>query len=188
MQVISVHNTNEIKPHLKLEKTFNNLNWILIHQIPFKCTIDTKIRCFQYKCIMRILPTNTFLFKCNIINSSLCDFFCDRYPETFEHLFMHYVRSFWTQIHNYCIVNNHPFNIHVGYQQLSFGLTNAPNNNLLNCIILIAKYFIFKNKMTKTIPSIESFLLYVQKTKQIERIIAINKNKLRIHEIKWQQM
>ena len=187
MQVMSVYKDNEIKLHLKWEETFNNLNWKLIHQIPFKSTIDTKLRCFQYKCLMRILPTNVFLFKCNIVNSSLCDF-CDRYPETFEHLFWecHYVRSFWTQLHNYCIANNHPFNI--GYQQISFGLTNAANNNLLNCIIFTAKYFIFKNKLSKTIPSIESFLLYVQKTKQIERIIAINKNKLRTHEIKWEHM
>ena len=89
-------------------------------------------------------------------------------------------------LHNNCIANNHPFNI--GYQQISFGLTNAANNNLLNCIIFTAKYFIFKNKLSETIPSIESFLLYVQKTKQIERFIAINKNKLRTHEIKWEQM
>ena len=61
---------------------------------------------------MKILPCNRFLLRCKIVNSSLCDF-CDSYPETFEHLFWecHYIRSFWTELHNYCIANNHPFNI-----------------------------------------------------------------------------
>ena len=155
--------------------------------MPFKSTINTKLRSFQYKCIMRILPTNMFLFKCKIVNSSLCDF-CNGHPETFEHLFWEcqYVRSFWTEVHNYCIEHNHPYNI--SYQLISFGLTNVSKNHLLNCIILIAKYCIFKCKMTKTNPSIISFLLYLQKIKQIERVIAINKNKLSTHEIKWANM
>ena len=186
-QIQSLNKTNEVKPHIKWEETFNNLNWKQIHSTPFKSTIDTKIRSFQYKCIMRILPTNMFLFKCKIVNSSLCDF-CNRHPETFEHLFWEcqYVRSFWTQVHNYCIEHNHPFNI--SYQLISFGFTNVSKKHLLNCIILTAKYFIFKSKMTKTIPSVTSFLLYLQKIKQIERIIAINKNKLNTHEIKWDNM
>ena len=96
------------------------------------------------------------------------------------------VRSFWTQVHNYCIEHNHPFNI--SYQLISFGITNVSKKHLLNCIILTAKYFIFKSKMTKTIPSVTSFLLYLQIIKQIEKIIAINKNKLNTHEIKWDNM
>ena len=94
-QLKIINQDNEIKPHLKWEEVFNNLNWQNIHSLPFKSTIDTKLRSFQYKYIMRILPTNKFLTKCNIISSSLCDF-CDRQPETLEHLFWecHFVRAF----------------------------------------------------------------------------------------------
>ena len=142
---------------------FNNLNWKNIHSLPFKSTIDTKLRSFQYKYIMRILPTNQFLSKCNIINSSLCDF-CNRQPETLEHLFWecHFVRAFWTQIHNFCIANNQTFNL--CYENISFGLYNSSSFNLLNCIILLAKYFIFRNKYLKTIPSVAAFIPYLYKT------------------------
>ena len=45
-----------IKPEKKWETIFNNieLNWKFIYTLPFKTTIDTKMREFQYKYIMRI--------------------------------------------------------------------------------------------------------------------------------------
>ena len=179
-QVQLINHDNVIKPHLKWEEVFNNLHWKNIHSLPFKSTIDTKLRSFQYKYIMRILPTNQFLSKCNII--SLCDF-CNRQPETLDHLFWecHFVRAFW--IHNFCIANNQTF--YLCYETISFGLYNSSSFNLLNCIILLAKYFIFRSKYLKTIPSVSAFIPYLHKTKQIERLIAINKNKVRSHEIKW---
>ena len=58
-----------------------NINWKEVHTIPFKSLISTKIRAFQYKYLMRIIPNNQFLYKCNINSTSLCDF-CTMYVET----------------------------------------------------------------------------------------------------------
>ena len=68
----------DIKHESKWTNIFeeNNLNWKDIYITPIKPTIDTKLRDFQYKFITRILPTNTFLYKCKISNSNLCDFCC----------------------------------------------------------------------------------------------------------------
>ena len=59
-------NNTPIKSEQKWKTTFSNseLNWKSIYTLPFKTIIDTKLREFQYKYIMRIIPTNTYLFKC----------------------------------------------------------------------------------------------------------------------------
>ncbi len=39
------------------------LDWKIIFSLPAQCTISTKLREFQYKYLMRIIPNNSFLFK-----------------------------------------------------------------------------------------------------------------------------
>ena len=89
---------HNIKAHEKWEILIGeqNMNWNKIHEIPFKCTIDTKLRYFQYKFIMRIVFTNTLLMKCRKVSSNLCDF-CNRNIETLLHLFYEcqVVQNFW---------------------------------------------------------------------------------------------
>ena len=89
----------EIKPHTKWGQEIDNINWENIHKIPFRALINTKLRAFQYKYIMRIIPNNNFLYKINIINTSLCDF-CNMYIETNKHLFWEcqWSRAFWTEL------------------------------------------------------------------------------------------
>ena len=58
---------------IKWESIFQDYNlsleWKTIYKNIYITTIDTTIRNFQYKIIMRILPTNTLLYKC--INISM---------------------------------------------------------------------------------------------------------------------
>ena len=46
---------------------FNNstvtVNWKNTHYLPFLCTIETKLRVFQFKLVHRIIATNDFLCK-----------------------------------------------------------------------------------------------------------------------------
>ena len=56
-----------------------------IYLTVFKSMNDIKLRNFQYKYIMRIVPTNQFLTKCNIVGSALCEFCME--IETVSHLF-----------------------------------------------------------------------------------------------------
>ena len=49
-------------------------NWSQLYTMAFNCTIDVKLRAFQYKYRLRILPNNKFLFKCKIAPSVLCNF------------------------------------------------------------------------------------------------------------------
>ncbi len=47
---------------LKWENELNNENieWDYIFSLPYKNTISTKLRAFQYKYLMRIIPNNSF--------------------------------------------------------------------------------------------------------------------------------
>ena len=72
----------------KREDILNNIisDWKNIYLTPFKATIDTQLRDFQYKYLMQIISINIFLLKCKITNSNVCDF-CNRNIETVKYLF-----------------------------------------------------------------------------------------------------
>ena len=64
----------------------------------FNCTIAVRLRAFQYKYLLRILPDNKFPFKCKKAPSVLCDF-CSMHEETNAHLFWEcwYVQDLWLE-------------------------------------------------------------------------------------------
>ena len=82
--------TTNIKSEQKWEKnleieTEDNFWWD-VYKTQVKCTKETNLRNFQYKLLTRIIPTNKFLYKCKLSDTSLCAF-CGIYTETIEHLF-----------------------------------------------------------------------------------------------------
>ena len=84
-------------------------------------TIDTKIRSFQYKYIMRIIPTNKHLFKMKLSCSNLCDFCC-MHIESIEHLFWdcHHVQILWNRLDHF--LNSNGLLIQFKLENVSFGV------------------------------------------------------------------
>ena len=165
-----------------------DINWKIVHTIPLKSVINTKLRAFQYKYLMKIVPNNRFIYKCNLTNTSLCDF-CNMHIECNKHLFWEcqWSRSFWTELEVFLNVKR--IYINLNYQTISFGyMDQSSYSNLLNCILIYAKYFIFKNKYTKTEPSFNNFKNYLKYHENLERVIALSKDKINEHEHKWSQL
>ena len=182
-------NKTPIKAEQKWKTIFNNseLNWKSIYMLPFKTIIDTKLREFQYKYIMRIIPTNTYLFKCKLVMSNLCDF-CNSYTETVNHLFWECQNSqqFWSELKTF--LTNKNINITFDLLNITFGVEGkGVHNSLINFIIICGKYFIFRSKYIKTLPCFNSFKLYLNKRIEIEKHIALEKDKLEVHNRKWEQ-
>ena len=178
-----------IKSEQKWKAIFDNseLNWKSIYMLPFKTIIDTKLREFQYKYIMRIIPTNTYLFKCKITMSNLCDF-CNSYTETVNHLFWECQNSqqFWSELKTFLANKN--INITFDLLNIIFGVEGkGVHNSLINFIIICGKYFIFRSKYIKTIPCFNSFNVYLNKRMEIEKHIALEKDKTEVHNRKWEQ-
>ena len=185
-QLHTIQNSLIVKPHTKWEtEVGNTINWKIVHTMPFKSVIDTKIRAFQYKYLMRIIPNNQFLYKCNISNSSLCDF-CSMHVETNKHLFWECQcsRAFWTELEIF--LSEKQINVRLDYTIISFGYTEwSSSSYLLNFIIIYAKYFIFKNKYSNSIPVLSNFKNYLKYIKNVENVIASSKGKLTQHNEKW---
>ena len=68
----------------KYDEAFNtetfHLDWEKMYLLPFKTTLHTKLREFQYKILNRILYTNDMLFKFKKVDSPLC-YFCGKEPD-----------------------------------------------------------------------------------------------------------
>ena len=117
---------------------------------------------------MRIIPTNKFLLQCYIEKSSLCDF-CRAHIQTINHLFwecasiQHYLADFLKE-----------YNMHISFtlKAVTFGITlqmDKPEIQVKNVIIMLGKYFIFRNKCQKTLPTFIHFKSYLTKRLKIEQ-------------------
>ena len=49
-------------------------DWSQIYTLPFRCTLEVKIRVFQFKLSHNILYTNDRLYKMKLVNSEMCTF------------------------------------------------------------------------------------------------------------------
>ena len=58
----------KLKSEVKWTNNFHNYDivWEVAYQMAHRCTIDMKLRNFQYKYLMRIVPNNKYLFKCKL--------------------------------------------------------------------------------------------------------------------------
>lgn len=180
---------NVVRPQQKWNDTFFNvnLNWKSIYLVAQKSTNDIKLRNFQYKYLMRIVPTNQFLTKCHITNSTLCEF-CNMEIETLLHLFWEciYVQDFWTSLRDFFTQIHR--NINITLKTVSFGICHQINDKTLqanNFVIFQAKYFIFLSKHHKKKPNLIQFKHFISSKNFIEKEIALSKDKLHLFEEKW---
>ena len=174
----------------KYDKLFNTdtfrLDWEKIYLLPFKTTLYTKLREFQYKLLNRIIYTNDMLFKFRKTDSPLC-YFCETEPETLEHFFFYCskVRAFWEEVN---LLSNSQGMICRSFdiRDILFGVLDIVSNEiLLNYIVLESKHFIYRTKLNKTSLSLTLLIEKIRKTFQIERHIAKKNNKLQLHYNKW---
>lgn len=183
---------HEITSETKWNEQFRNdhLQWKYIYSTTFKSTNDIRLRNVQYKYLMRIIPTNQFLTKCQIVNSSLFEF-CNMEIETFSHLFWECtcVQQFWNSLIGFLNLCN--MNLNIDFKTVSFGIIQSnPNRNVIvpNFIIFLGKYFIFQNKQQKQIPNIRHFKSYLLTRIKLEKEIALLNDKLAFFETKWRNI
>ena len=161
------------------------LDWEKIYLLPFKTTLDTKLREFQYKILNRILYTNKMLFKCKKVDSPLCDF-CEKELETIEHLFFHCtkVSMFWNDLKS--VLDSFNITIRFDIMNVLFGILDTDDISILvNYIILESKYFIYRCKLNKGCLCVSLLVDKFKKTFQTERFIAKRNNKIHFHDKKW---
>ena len=144
---------------------------------------ETKLKEFQFKINNRILVTKSFLYKVNKVDEGMCSF-CNQHPETILHLFYYCekVKTFWADLKTWLEIKA---NIILQLTVKNLLFSKQAHNVLLNYILILAKYHIYRTKFLTNQISMENFIIYVRKKFQNEKYIAKLHNKQDTFSAKW---
>ena len=168
-----------------LNKSIEASDWEAIYSVNFKCTIESKMRSFQYRLLLRIIPTNKFLFRCNMSHTDRC-YYCGIECETIEHLFWFcpIVKNFWFQV-------SEQFNqyldlkMFLNAKSVLLGYLGDYNSSLVNHIFNIIKRYIYLTKCKECMLSSESLFKILRHVYHLEKIIVEHSGKLQFFLDKW---
>ena len=84
-----------------------SINWEKVYSLPFRTTLDSKLREFQCKILNNIVFTKDKLFRFGLSQSPNC-MFCNEEPESIEHLLSRCKVSseFWKDVLSWLKDNN----------------------------------------------------------------------------------
>ena len=157
--------------------------------LPFKITLDTKLREFQYKLLNRILYTNKMLFMFKKVDSPLCDF-CEKELETIEHVFFYCTKVliFWDDLK--ALLNSVNITVSFDIKDVLLGFLDTSDsiNILINYIVLESKFFIYRCKLNKGPLKLRLLVDKFKKTFETEGVIARKSNKIHFHDKKWKPL
>lgn len=173
------------------ENYFRNdqLMWNDIYVLPRTVTIDSRLRCFQYKILHNVLHLNEKLFLFKKTDSKLCPF-CKSFNETVIHIFAKCVVTarLWSNIKEF-FKDSLTFPS-ISPQSAIFGFFEVDHGNfyILNHILLLYKQFIYISRDLNQL-SFSKFARNLQKVYIIEKKISLQSEKKRkIFERKWQKI
>ena len=147
-------------------------NILNLYKIHFKCTKDSTLQWFQTRINHRILGTNHLLEKMNLKEDNTCSY-CRRNPETLKHLFYEceVVKEFWTKLETLIKTKCPNLLISFTIKDIIFG--NNYFNEITNTVLILARYFIFKNRETNLILDVDVFKKYIMNRFKIDEYNAI---------------
>ena len=148
-----------------------NFKFEKIYSIPYKVTKDPKLLWLQCRINHRILGTNYLLTKMKILNSNKCTF-CNNNPETIEHIFWtcDKIQEFWSQLASY--IEQKCSLVKITWKETDILFGNLELDIGLNKIILLAKMFIYQNKMKLKCPVLNPFKYRIIDLYKTEKYIA----------------
>ena len=157
-------------------------SWSMYCSIPFQCSSDVQIRWFQYRLLHRIIPTNKYLYLINAIDSDKCSF-CGNDIETIDHLFCNcnYTSALWNYMQN-ILVNS---GINVDLKNNTVALFGGDFSRELNLLIILIKYYVFRCKQMKILPSTTGLSHYLRNYFMLYSYILKKDLKVGIWERYW---
>ena len=152
--------------------------------IPFEISNDQTLQWFQVRINHRILGTNVLLEKMKIKENKLCSY-CKHEPETILHLFSNcsLIMRFWRKLEHFLQSNCQDISFILSATTVIFG--DITVSDVINTILIMAKFYIFKNKNTGKPPHLDSFKKQIVNYYQTEKIISIDNMNINKFNRKW---
>ena len=135
----------------------NTVNWKDIYTLPLTTVYDASWKTSQYKFLYRIIPTNKYLYRCKIEESSVCGF-CHCHIETIEYSFWECatIQNLWNQLENFITTKVTCFTLKKHIVIVGI-LPHTVQNSWLNYLNILMKYFIFNMKCRGIRPLYSTF-------------------------------
>ena len=157
-----------------------------LYLLPYSSTRESKLTSFQLKIIHNLLPTNTVLYKMNIKDSEKCPY-CAHEKQSMPHLFIEcaLAYTFWKMFKTWWKYKTKK-EIHLQAAQILYGiLQSSENGNLINHLLIIAKYYIFSSYVQNEHFTFVGFLRETYNRYKLENEIAIKHQKQDVFNKKW---
>ena len=156
-----------------------NVEWDKVYSLPFRSTLESKTREFQYKILNYIVFTNEKLYRLGLVASPICTF-CQETAESIEHLlFSCKVSSeFWKHVLSW-LKDNGIYIETLKEWDIILGKFDIKDSFILiNHLLLLGKYYIYSKKCQNSLPTVHGFIARIKLIYRIELQIARGKNKL----------
>ena len=154
-----------------------------LFMLPWKTTIDSRLRWMQFRINHFILPTNKWLHKIGLIDSPICKR-CNTHIETMVHMIVECpkVNEFWLEF----VEGSNMFN-NLSRNDKLFGILEMKSDNwqMKNQLLLIARRYICMSKYRESPLLFGVFKLILKDTARLEEVLAGQKDKLEFHYQKW---
>ena len=153
-----------------------NVEWDKVYSLPFRSTLESKTREFQYKILNCIVYTNETLYRFGLAASPSCTF-CQETAESIEHLLFSCKISseFWKHVLSW-LKDNDIYIETLKEWDIIFGKFDIKDNfTLINHLLLLGKYYIYSKKCQNSLPTAQGFIARIKLIYRIELQIAREK-------------
>ena len=160
-----------------------DIDWSVVHDNNFTCSIETQLRAFYFKIFHRAICTNKFLNKIGRKDSPFC-YFCKNSDETLVHLFCECskVTGLWENLSD-LTESKIGERIEFSNYQKMFGidLEDSEHKNIINYLILCIKFYIYRCKFQEVTPCFQGYKNMLKIKVNTEYKIAEGRGKLGKH-------
>jgi hypothetical protein len=173
--------------NLQQELQIKEDEWEFIFTIP-SVILNTKIRAFQYKLLFNLLPCNQYLARIKKSDTDRCRV-CNKVDNYAHYLFeCPSVVPFWNSFMNWwnAMTNRR---LYLDKRSAITGFMGQIEDiQTVNACLLFAKWHVYRCKLNESEVFFYKFLGELKYTLDIEKTIAIKKDKFQIYNEKWQMV
>ena len=172
---------------VELKTKFELSEWKEIRRHRFHIALDPKLRLFQYRLLSKKVTTNVVRNLWVNTISPLCSF-CNEKKETTIHLFCHCekVKQFWQKIKRWMLYIC-KIDLNIEDTALIINKSNeSRNNKFIDYVIPLAKQYIYASKCKNEELNVNVLLTKLHEHYCTEKSIAVQTNRLKAHNCKWQ--